>query len=110
MTINRDITAAFVAYFIFKMKSQKILFKGLEEASMQDVVETYQQEEIHLLGMIQVCETCRDIILNFVWQQNGKTNGIVMEDLLISLFRVEMEQRENLLHMQLAKARISSVT
>ncbi|MBU7319160.1 hypothetical protein [Paenibacillus oleatilyticus] len=77
---------------------------------MQDIAETYQQEEIHLLGMIQVCETCRDIILNFVRQQNGKTDGIVMEDLLISLFKVEMEQRENLLHTQLAKARLSSVT
>ncbi|KZE79618.1 hypothetical protein AV654_15055 [Paenibacillus elgii] len=77
---------------------------------MQDVAEIYQQEETHLLGMIQVCETCRDIILNFVRQQNGKINGIVMEDLLISLFKVEMEQRENLLHMQLAKARLSSAT
>ncbi|MDO3677489.1 hypothetical protein [Paenibacillus ehimensis] len=109
MTINRDVKAAFIAYFIFKMKSQKTV-QRMEEASMQDVVETYQQEEIHLLGMIQVCETCRDIILNFVRQQNGKINCIVMEDLLISLFKIEMEQRENLLHMQLAKARLSSAT
>lgn len=44
------------------------------------------------------------MVFDFVRRQNGATNGLMVEDMLLGIFKVEMEQRESLLHLQLAKA------
>ncbi|MCC8435250.1 hypothetical protein HP567_011910 [Brevibacillus sp. M2.1A] len=64
----------------------------------------YQQEEIRSLEKIQTCEIGTQLIFDYVQQENAVFNVATIEEIIRVIFQVEVDQREYLLQIRLAKA------
>ncbi|WP_188067685.1 hypothetical protein [Brevibacillus brevis] len=64
----------------------------------------YQQEEIRSLEKIQTCEIGTQLIFDYVQQENAVFNVATIEEIIKVIFQVEVDQREYLLQIRLAKA------
>ncbi|WP_139488126.1 hypothetical protein [Brevibacillus dissolubilis] len=70
----------------------------------------YEREEKNVFQRIQTCNICTDLINAYVKQNYHEMNVVMLEDILTAIFKVEMEQREELIHIRLAKATHSQRT
>lgn len=83
----------------------------MEEQSREEVFEQYTrlvEEETLLLQKVQTCEECVWAVLGRLYKNNDTMHFLTVEDVLVCINNIEQELRATLLHLRLAKARLSS--